>query len=351
VTYSGPVKPSVDKFVEIPFTSDQAELNVVKAGSSDLTVGYLPVPYLPQKAAIEADGYTTVNGYPFSINYFPLNLHNPTFGPVFQQLYFRQAFQHLIDQEGWTHAFTMDTASPTFGAVPVNPPNDFVNAAGKTDPYPFDIAAATKLLSEHGWKVKPDGTTTCQQAGVGPGDCGAGIPAGLGLSFNLDYQAGTVVLDQEMKDLKSRASQVGIDLQLTTHPFAQVQGAAVQCASTDSSCTWTAENWGGGWVFVPDYYPSGELLFATGALANQSNYSDPMADRLIAATTTAVAGDAQAALDAYADYIQTQLPVLFQPTQAGNPVADGPVLVATKLGGFSINAYTYITPETWYLKG
>ena len=37
----------------------------------------------------------------------------------------------------------------------------------------------------------------------------------------------------------------------------------------------------GGWVYAPDYYPSGELLFQTGAGSNSGSYSDKKNDALI----------------------------------------------------------------------
>jgi len=347
-TYSGSPKPTIDKFVELPFTSEQAELDVAKTGPANLTIGWLAAASVPQEPSLTALGYTAANAYTFSFNYFVLNLHNPTLGPVFSQLYFRQAFQHLVDQPGWIKAFYNNAAIPTYGVIPANPPNSFLSPAGKTNLYPFSVATASQLLSSHGWKVVPNGTTTCTDPGTGPTQCGAGVAAGTAITFNLDYQAGPVALDQEMKDLKSQASSVGITLNLTTHPFAQVIGAATQCVSTAADCSWTAENWGGGWVYSPDFYPSGEELFETHAVADYSNYSDPMADTLIANTTTVAESGAQQALDQYQDYMAQQLPVVFTPNAAGNPIPGGPSLVDNKLGGFSINAFSYITPETFY---
>ena len=40
-TYSGPVKPTLKKFMELPFTSDSAEFNALVGGK--VNVGYLPV--------------------------------------------------------------------------------------------------------------------------------------------------------------------------------------------------------------------------------------------------------------------------------------------------------------------
>ena len=39
--YSGPVKPKLDKFVQLPFTSGAAEFNALVGGK--ITVGYLPL--------------------------------------------------------------------------------------------------------------------------------------------------------------------------------------------------------------------------------------------------------------------------------------------------------------------
>ncbi|HLI56536.1 MAG TPA: ABC transporter substrate-binding protein [Actinomycetota bacterium] len=350
-SYSGPNKPVIDKFVEEPFTSEAAEVNVTKTGANNLTIGYIPAASVPQESSILAQGYTAYDLYTFSFNYFVLNQQNPTLGPTFRQLYFRQAMQSLVDQQGWINAFTHGTAIAQNGVIPTEPANPFLSPAGKTFPYPFSVSKASSLLSSHGWKVTPNGVTTCTNPGTGANQCGAGVTAGTALTFNLDYQAGPVDLDQEMKDLKSEASKVGITLNLTTHPFGQVVGAATVCKATDTNgdCNWTAENWGGGWVYSPDFYPSGESIFATGAGSNQENYSDPMADQLILATTNAPGDQAQSALDAYQDYMQQQLPVIFQPNEAGNPVPGGLTIVSKKLGGFSANAFAYLTPETYYL--
>ena len=45
-----------------------------------------------------------------------------------------------------------------------------------------------------------------------------------------------------------------------------------------TSCNWDMANWGGGWSFVPDYYPSGETLFLSGSGANSGGYCNPEND-------------------------------------------------------------------------
>ena len=83
------------------------------------------------------------------------------------------------------------------------------------NPYPFSVSAAQQILSSHGWKVVPNGTTTCQN----PTLCGAGITKGEGISFNIDYASGVVATEDEMNDLQAQARKVGININLTTHQF------------------------------------------------------------------------------------------------------------------------------------
>jgi peptide/nickel transport system substrate-binding protein len=347
--YSGSPKPTISKFVELPFTDNDAQLTALKtSGPSGVTIGYLPPEDSTQQSSLEGEGYSMASAYTFSFNYYVLNLHNPTLGPVFSQLYFRQAFQHLQDQDGWIAAYLNGWAVPTSGPVPLVPPNSFSSAMAKTNVYAFSVSTASKLLSSNGWKVNPGGVTTCVKPGTATGDCGAGVASGTKLEFNLDYESGVPSVASEMQSLQANASQVGIKLDLTTHNFNTVVAAAATCTPSQSTCKWTAENWGGGWVYAPDFYPSGESLFQPGAAANFSNYSDPKATSLILATTTASAADSQSALDAYQDYIIQDLPVVFGPTQLGNPIPGGPSVISKKLGGVTPNAFSYITPETYY---
>lgn len=347
--YTGPDPATISEFKELPFTTATAEQNVVQTGPANMTIGYIEVDQDSLLPSLENMGYKSLAAYTFSFDYFPLNLNSNSMGYVFQQLYFRQAFQHLVDQTGWVNAFEKGYAEPTYGAIPLNPPNSFLAPDASTNPYPFSVADAKQLLTSHGWNVVPNGTTTCQDPGTASNQCGANIPKGKALTFNLDYQSGVNFLDSEMKDLKSQASLVGITLELTQHPFDQVIQTATQCTMGSSACAWTAENWGGGWVYSPDFYPTGEEIDGTGAAADFSNYSSPEMDNLIAQTTTASPAAEQSALDAYQDYVRQQLPFVFQPNTAGNPQPGGPTLVSDHLGGFSVNAYSYITPEQYYL--
>jgi peptide/nickel transport system substrate-binding protein len=344
--YSGSPKPTISRLVELPFTSDTAIFNEIRAGGpSAVTVASLPSQYAPQISSARSEGYAYNPAATYSVNYFPLNLNNPVMGPVFKQLYFRQAFQHLVDQEGWTNAFLNKTANPTYSPIPPAPPSPLVSVNATANPYPFSTAEAASILKAHGWKVVPAGQTTCQT----PSLCGVGIKAGQPISFNLDYMAGVATLQAEMNDLQAQAKKVGITIDLTSHPFDTVIGTAIACQPSQPDCKWTAENWGAGWIYGPDYLPTGETLFASGAVANYQNYSDPRANALIDQTIFGPAGSEKQALSAYAAYMEQQLPVVFGPTSIGTYTGDAGTLVSSKLGGYAANALGLMNPEDWYL--
>jgi peptide/nickel transport system substrate-binding protein len=252
--------------------------------------------------------------------YFAYNFTDPTTGPIFKQLYFRQAFQSLVNQPEYLKKFLGGYGTITNGPVPTYPTGnaDLTKLESSGQVYPYDPSKAVALLKDHGWTVKPGGTTTCAKPGTGTGDCGAGIAAGASLSFRLLYASGQVYLTDEMEALKSTADQeAGIQVALSQAPFGQVIAETFGAACTDTSpCSgWDLGNWGGGWVYSPDYFPTGEELFETGAESNPGYYSNAEANKLIASTNTdaTVSGEIKA-LDAYENYLARQLPVVWMPT-------------------------------------
>jgi peptide/nickel transport system substrate-binding protein len=300
-TYSGTDKPKLAKIVLKPFTGDDAEFNVLRAGQIDY--GYIPAADTDQKSYLSSKGYTVSPWYGWSITYLQLNFNNPKSGALFKQLYLRQAMQELIDQPTISKAIWSDTAAPTCGPVPAKP--------GTTDAggcvYKFDPAAAQAALTSHGWKVTPDGQTTCQN----PALCGPGITAGQALTFTVTSQTGFSATTKMFAEIKSQMSKLGITLNIKEVPDSVAVTPA--CKPTEATCTWDMSFFGsqGSW-----YYPafaSGERLFATGAPVNLGSYSNPDADKLIDATQFS---SDQSALTAYNDFLAKDLPVLWMP----NPV-------------------------------
>ena len=349
--YSGPAGNSAKTFTELPFTSDSAEFNELLSSqgstsladsasnsANDLSVGYIPPQDLAEAARITPNGYKTSAAYDSAFDFITVNMQNPQVGPILKQLYIRQALQHLIDQPAWIKSLNGGIAAPTYGPVPLEPPNSFADSFERTNPYPFSIADAKSLLTSHGWTVTPNGTTTCAD----PAKCGPGITKGEALKFKLLYVSGNTALGNEMTSLASNASEAGIDLQLSSAPFSQVTGSVVpicQPGNKSTQCAWQLLNWGG-WVYGG--YPSGEQLFATGAEGNYGGWNNATTNKLVEDVESTSAAQESQALDAYQDNIATNLPgILFTPTQ-GTEVAS-----ASGMSGYSNNPFGYLAPETW----
>ena len=95
-------------------------------------------PLAGRNAAAVAKNYNLDPAYPWGVNYFALNYTNPTSGPIFKQLYIRQAMQSLMNQKLWIQLFNAGYGAPTYGPVPVYPPTDLATSQEKSDPYPYN---------------------------------------------------------------------------------------------------------------------------------------------------------------------------------------------------------------------
>jgi peptide/nickel transport system substrate-binding protein len=344
--FSGSPKPQLDEVKFLPFTSDSAEFNVLKTGST-VDLGYIPSQDLPPKpggADVPANnpagaGYSLGPIYPWSVNYFVPNLHNPKLGPAFSQLYVRQALALTLDQPLVVQKAEQGYAYPNFSPVPVRPTSKWLSPSAKQGtPYPFSTSKAKALLTSHGWSEQ-GGVMTCTSPGGGASQCGSGVTKGTKLTIKYDYASGTQALDQQLQQYKSDAAKAGIQLTLHQAPFNSVIGEAVPCQASQSTCGWEVANWGGGWIYAPDYLPTGEALFATGAGSNSGSYSDPRMDKLIKATQV---HSGTQPIYTYEDYAAQQLPVIYQP----NPYTIA--ATSTHVGGVIYNPLLTLTPEYWY---
>ena len=330
--YSGPVKPTLAEFDLVPYTTDVAEFNVVRSGGVDY--GYIPTQDVDQRSSLSK--YTFQPWIGWSINYFQINFTNEKNGPLYKQLYIRQAIQHLIDQDGYLKNLLKGYGVPGYGPVPIKPANSYADSFEQHNPYPFDVAAATKLLKDNGWTVNPGGISTCNNPGSGSGQCGAGIVSGQKASFKMEYATGLVYVGQEMQAMKSDFSKVGFDVTLTEAPFNTV--------ITDSFGGTTVADmdyWGGGWIFSPDYYPTGDEIFSTGAGSNGGAYSNSTNDANTVTTTTS--NDVKS-LYPYQDFLAKDLPVIWLPVAP----AQLSMVKKTLHGWEPQDPILQLNPETWY---
>jgi peptide/nickel transport system substrate-binding protein len=350
--YSGPIKPALSKFEEVPFSTGTAEYRALRspsAGGQKIDVGYLPLVDAPAKRAGASPmtagknplaGYTLSPLYTWGINYIVTNFQSSTpNGPVIRQLYFRQALAYLLDQEAVIKRRLHGYGTLTTGPVGNTPVTEYLSPQLRSaDPFSFNPARAKSLLTSHGWKVIPHGTTTC----VRPASCGQGINAGHRLVFNLPYAAGTSWIAQEMTQLRSNASLVGIKINPQPESFGQVAAQAVgNCKVAKLPCNWDMANWGSGWLFGPDFAPTGEVLFKCGAIANSGGYCDRQNDALINQTLTS--GNLSS-MYRWENFLATQLPVIFQP----NGVYQLTEIVSNLKGVTPQSPTLSIEPENWY---
>ena len=278
-------------------------------------MGYLPTTDAPTKPANATIGHNPVNDYyldplySWGINYFPLNYQSTTGnGPILKQLYFREALQ-LRDEPGRGDRGAAARVRRADGRPGRELPGDPLplrhGQEGRSVPVQPDqgeVAADQPRLD-----LSRAGLAPC----TNPTKCGPGIKQGQQLSFTLPYATGTTWIEQEMTQLQSNASQIGIKLNLEPKPFDQVTAiSAGNCVVAKISCNWDMGNWGGGWTFSPDYYPSGETLFMSGSGANSGGYTNANNDSLINATLTS---SSLTPLYNWQDFLSTQIPVIWQP--------------------------------------
>jgi peptide/nickel transport system substrate-binding protein len=337
--YSGSPKPRISVFTEVPFTDDSAEYAALKTGSLD--VGYIPAADLPVKnptAVLPStnplgSGFTLAPNYDYGFAYYLINWNNPTAGPLFKQLYIRQALEYVDDQEGISKAVYRGYAYPNTGPAPAEPTTSPFISTDQTEnggqgPYPFNTAKAASLLESHGWKMV-GGVMTCET----PAKCGAGIKSGQKFAFTLDYSTGEAAFTDEVAIYKSDASKAGIDVNIVGQTFDTVAGEAIP-----TNPSWQGAMYGL-WIYSPDYEPSGEDLFATGAGSNGGNYSNAEMDKLIDATETS---SSYATYHAFDNYAAIQLPYIYQPLNYG---IQG---IKSNLHGVYFNPLQTYTPEYYY---
>ena len=344
-SYGGPHAAKISTLQAVPFTSDTAEFDAVRAGSID--VGYLPLDDIKQVNIVKSGGYN-VFGYPgFFFNYVTYNFADKTgdFNNIIAQLYVRQAIAHLEDEQGYIKAFFGGAGGQAYGPIPAVPSSPYTPADAVTDPYPFSVADAISLLKGHGWTINTAGTDTCAKAGTGAGECGAGIPAGTKLAFNLIYSTSPADIGQQVTDLASEAASAGMTIHLQSSNYNYIITYYDNPVPTGQPYIdkWAMEDFGG---FVDAPYPSTLGVFNGPGAENEGSYNNPTANTLINASVTS--GN-PAAVEAEASFLTENQPGLFQPD--ANYVAVWKKDLSGPQPSFAILTQEDLTPEYWYFTG
>lgn len=343
--YSGPTGKAVSKVEATYYASAQAEFNALKSNSA--TVGYVPMDDVPQAASLKSN--YSIFGYP-SLGYHAIfyNFKDKTgnFDKIIGQLYIRQALAELNSQQGIIKSVYHGAGAPQEGPLGKYPATQYTPA--NPTPYPYSPANAVKLLKSHGWNVVPNGTTTCAKPGSGADECGAGIPAGAKLSWNMPYAAENSTSVQMATAFASEVKAAGINITLKSDSFANILSDDNDVSAPKNTNKWAMELFGGE-NFTNPYVTSFGIFNSVGS-GNLGGYSDPQADKLINAS---VKGTDPKALTAESTYITQQQPVLFEPAE-DYATAGGLMAISKQISGDpeSFSAYTQniMLPEFWYFK-
>jgi peptide/nickel transport system substrate-binding protein len=332
--FSGPVKPTIGQFVEVPFSTTADEVAALRAGALD--VGYLPITDPGAAKGVEASGYRLAAWDNLAVAYGLYDFGNPAVGRLLSQLYIRRAIQRSEDQRRIVRSVFGGFASATTGPVPLQPKSGLVSAYERSDPDRYDPAAARALLSAHGWRVRAGGTDVCERGGSGPGRCGGGIAAGTRLRLSVLYPSGSAAIAREVSMLRSGAARAGITLTLEPQSFVDVVSRVDQC---QSACDWQIALYA---VTATDpVLPTGETMFLPGAPLNAGGYRDAA---VTAAIEASLRSNRPGVFTTYEDDVARQLPWLRLPT----PPFQLTMVRSDLRGAAPQNTYLDLTPEGYF---
>ncbi len=341
--YGGTPKSTAGQVNVESYTSFDSELNAVKSGSLDIAVGIDP-SQLGQMASLKSQGIDIFGGPSWGWFGGIYNFEDKTddFNNVIKQLYTRQAIAYLTDQPAIIKGVYKGAAVAAYTSIPSAPTSPYTPSDSVTPPYPYSPAKAVALLKAHGWKVVPNGQSTCAKPGTGAGECGAGIPAGTPFKFVWGNQPSSVstegALESEvLSSIAKSAAGINIELQTKTFNFLVSNYTNTNPANAKYTNDWGANNYGG---LFEDYYATADGSWNhPGTGLNTGSYSNPTADALI---KQSVFGSDPKAVTAESSFFAKDPPVAFMPDQ------DYLVAVNTKKVGAEPDGWTAMTQQQWW---
>jgi len=346
--YSGPQKAQVAKVVEIPYASASAEQTALRQGTLDL--GYVDNTILTSNGSISKPGanwapisskYNLEVGAPWSVDYAAYNLNPKYAGSVFlNQFYVRQALQDTVNQPLIINKVFKGYGYVTNNPMPPAAPASVTGGASNAVRYPYSPSTALALFKAHGWSMS-GGVQRCQRPGTASNECGAGIKQGEAMTISEEYESGSPSTQIEVAAEVSEWKAIGINVTTTSAPFNLITG---NCISKPT--TWGICFWGAGWIYSPDYYPSGESLFVPGASFNIGLFNNPQLTAAVKSTTFG-----NATLANYSNLAAFLLPVLYEPNQTNSYSGGGigeVIKTLKSVNGFTPNSLTNFMPEYFH---
>jgi peptide/nickel transport system substrate-binding protein len=333
VDYSGPsttAAHAVTTIQWVPFTSVDAEILALQANQLD--TGYVyPNDVGPSPGAGRAGAnllpslsqYVTVGSGSWGVSYWDFNFDTrfsdyhtrgspPTWARLNNQLYVRGAVAESIDQPALIRHVDNGYAVPGWSAIPTYPKSPYT--AGLVNPYPYSRSRARAVMAAHGWD------THVFPAICGRSNCGSSaypiVRGTRAMETAVALGTGSTTLTDFNQDVVNEVA-AGADIQIKLHYETY--------ADVDTTCFVGSRPWAmcafGGWIYSPDYYPSGEGFLSPGTSSNIGGYDDPTMNCLIHATTNtgnyALNQYDPRCRASYGEYTATHLPLLWMPQPTG----------------------------------
>ncbi len=345
-SYGGPIKAKFSTLNMIFYTDETAEYDAALSGA--LSIAYLPFQNLPQLKSLKAKGFE-VYGYPgMGFNYIAYNFKDTTdhWNDVIAQLYVRQALAHLQNESAEIKGIFLGAAIPAYTAIPSLPATAYIPTDATSDPYPYSPSTTVSILKAHGWKVVPGGQTTCAKAGTASDECGAGIPVGTPLAFNIPYSTTPSWIGELVDSLASTAkSYAGIDITPESKTFTFITQNYNDPVPPDAKYinSWNATQFGG---YTENGYPTTNQIFNTGGGGNFGDFSNPAVDSAINGSLNSPNPDA---LKNEGNVVAVQQPGIFE------PLNDNIIMWKNNISGpaqaFEIfTQYEYLPEEFYFTK-
>jgi peptide/nickel transport system substrate-binding protein len=347
-SYGGTPKSQASEIDVDTYSSTTAALNALQSGSLDVDF-LVDASQIPQVQGLKSQGIDLFGGPGWGWFGGQINFKNTSghFDKIIGQRYVRAAIDSLINQPAIIKGVYKGAAVTAYGPIASAPDSPYAPADATKPPYPFNPSAAVAMLKSHGWKVVPNGQTTCAKAGTGAGECGAGIPAGTPLKFvwaNVPKATSqTAVLESEA--LASQAKQsAGINIQFVTKTFnflAENYNDANPAASKYTN-DWGVNNFGG---LFQDYYPTQDgVENHPGTGFNTGSYDSKTAQKLI--NKSVFGGDPQA-VKQEAAFLTKDLPVFYFPAQDNLMAVNSKKIGSTPDGWLTLTQQS-VFPQFWY---
>jgi peptide/nickel transport system substrate-binding protein len=333
-SYSGPgstAAHAVKRIVYKPYALESSEIAALQSGilsqgtvdPADVTAspgpgkaGHNLLPHLTN--------YTTLGAVTYGVFYWMFNFGNShstypasshtSWVALNNQSYFRQAMQTSVDQPAIIKHVENGYGLDTYSALPTYPKNS--NNKGVKNPYVYSATRGKGIMKAHGWNVTHFPATCGLHTAVGCGTSAYPIPFGTQAKESVLIPNGDTPVITQATDESNEIKASGIDLVVNS----SLDATHVQLACFAGQAAWEMCGYGG-WIFSPDYYPSGEVLFVLGSSSNSGGYPSPEMQGLMADNTTSgnvpLNGIDPKYHTSYAQFSATDVPFLWQPTPAG----------------------------------